>query len=174
MNADLISDYLQNILDCACRALNEGICGEQADCPCPCRAFVSAGPPVWDLAACCSDGQISSHSERIYPYGKFPSQASGVNICQTPLATDIVVTLLRCWPAVVKEDGSAPSGPEIEDASFSIYRDQYVLTKGILCCLAAKGKSQLFVFQGSKILPPSGGCIGVEVRFTVELMDPLP
>lgn len=173
MNGDFLTELLNEILTCACASL-DSLCDSTTDCGCPCRMFISAGPPVQDMEACCDTGQLSVHIGRIYPVGNFPQQASGVSICLTQLAAEIVVTLYRCWPAVLKDDGSGPTAPEIETASMSLYKDLYLLTRGLLCCLSSKGRNQQFVLQSAMIIPPSGGCSGVEVKFAVQLIDPLP
>lgn len=165
----LLTDLLNSTLSCACECLNTF-----SDCPCPCRTFISAGPPVWDMEACCSDGQLSVHIDRIYAYENFPSEQGRVKTCIAPLAGDVVVTLLRCYPAVVRDDGTAPTADEIGAASEQAYKDLWVLTNCIICNLASRSKFVQSIFRGSRILPPNGGCIGVEIRFTTEIVDPLP
>lgn len=168
MTPDLLTVLLNQILACSCECLNT-----LGSCPCPCRNFISAGPPVWDMEACCSDGQLTVHIDRIYAHENFPSEQGRVNTCQTPLAAEVVVTLLRCFPGL-KDDGSAPTGDEIGAASELIYQDLYVLTNCIICNLSTRGRYQKAIFRGSRILPPQGGCIGGEVKFAIELPDPLP
>lgn len=168
MQRDLLTQLGNQILGCACECLNTW-----GSCPCPCRNFLSAGTPVWDLEACCTDGQLTVHFERLYVHGNFPSEQGEVNVCVAPLAAEVVVTLLRCFPSV-KDDGSAPTQDEIGAASEAIYQDQYVLTRCIICNLSSRGRYQKAVFRGSRIIEPQGGCIGVEIRFTIELPDPLP
>lgn len=168
MTPSLLSDLMTQLLACACECLNTF-----GSCPCPCRNFISAGPPVYDLEACCNDGQLSIHLERIYASENFPAEQGRINLCQTPLAAEIVVTLLRCFPGL-KDDGSAPTADEIGAASELIYRDLYVLTNCIICNLSSRGRKQLSIFKGSRILPPQGGCVGAELRFTIQLIDPLP
>lgn len=168
MQPDYLNDLLDEILACACNTLNEGF----SDCACPCRLFISAGPPVWDVEACCSDGQLTANIERIYTFGNFPVQASGVNLCQTPLAVDVNVTLLRCFPTL-KDDGNAPSSAELQLASEAVYRDMYLLTNGLLCCLSRTGKRRNFVFRQARVVGPQGGCVGTEFLFTVEIADPI-
>lgn len=171
IDLELLNNIMEEALACACNALNLGICDEPGStCGCPCRMFISAGPPVQDVEACCSDGQLTVHLDRIYPFSSFPAQDGGPHICQIPLAADLVVTLYRCFP-VMNEDGSAPSGPEIDRASKDINRDLYLLSLGLLCCLSSHQRHRKFVFSGGRIIPPSGGCVGAEFRFTVELFD---
>lgn len=165
MTPDYLSQIQTELLACACDALNQF-----GACPCPCRIFISAGPPVWDNEACCSDGQLTIHMERMFVHGNFPAEQGLVNVCVAPLAAEFNITLLRCFPTV-RDDGSAPTANEIQAASESIYQDLYVMTKRVICCLANKGRNQKSVFRGSRIVPPSGGCIGAELRLTIELPD---
>lgn len=174
-NCDLLNDALNDILTCVCTVLESGLCDECASpCGCPCRMFVSAGPPVWDNEACCGDGQLTAHIDRIYPYKNFPAQTNEIATCAMPLAADVVVTLLRCWPANIKDDGSAPTSIEIKNASEQAYRDFLLMSKGVICCLSAKGKRLPFVFTGARIVGPDGGCIGIEARYVVSIEDPWP
>jgi len=166
---DTINDILNELLVCACDALESGVCpGEESPCGCPCRMFISVGPPVWDEQACCTDGQLTAHVDRVYPVGNFPSQNSQVNLCQTPLAADFIITLLRCYP-VMDEQGNAPTHLELQVAGEAFARDLWILTTALLCCLGAKKRRQKFVFNGSRFVGPQGGCAGIELRFTVEL-----
>lgn len=172
-SVDLLNDILLEVLNCACTILESGICDDLTTasiCGCPCRTFISAGPPVADLEACCSDGQLAVYVDRIYAFGNFPSQAAGFSPCSVPLAADIVVQLLRCFP-VIHDDGSAPSHIELQNASEAIYRDLWLLTNGLLCCLAVPGRKRKFTFQNSRIIPPLGGCVGIEFRFSIELFS---
>lgn len=171
-NLNLLNQILAEILTCSCTVLDQGLCDEPgARCGCPCRAFVTAGTPVWDLEACCSDGQLAVYSRDIYPFRNFPQRDSDPNLCSQPLAANVTVQLLRCWPANMKEDGSAPTTAEIQKASDDIYRDQYLLTWALICCLKQFSRQREFVLNGSRIVGPQGGCVGVEVDITVELMD---
>ncbi len=168
MTPELITTLLTQILACACECLNT-----LGSCPCPCRNFITAGPPVWDQEACCSDGQLSIHIDRIYGYENFPAEQGRVNTCQASLAADIVVTLLRCFPGI-RDDGSAPSADEIGLASENIYKDLWTLTNCLICNMHSRGRMQSSIYRGSRVLPPQGGCIGCEVKFVIELTDPLP
>jgi hypothetical protein len=168
MTPDLLTILLNQILACACECLNS-----YGSCQCPCRNFISAGPPVWDMEACCTDGQLTVHVDRIFATDNFPAEQGRVNTCQAALAAEVVVTLLRCFPGL-KDDGSAPTGDEIGAASELIYQDLYVLTNCIICNLSSRSKQQLAMYRGSRILTPQGGCIGAELRFTIQLVDPPP
>lgn len=168
MTPNLTADLMNELLGCACDCLNTF-----STCGCPCRNFISAGPPVWDLEACCSDGQLTIYTDRIFVYNNFPAEQGQVNTCVMPLAAEMTITLLRCFPGV-RDDGSAPTADEIGAASESIYRDLYVMTNCIICNLSSRKKFQQSVFRGGRVLPPQGGCVGAEVKFIIELPDPLP
>lgn len=169
---NLLNDILQETLVCACNILMSGLCDQPAsNCGCPCRLFISAGPPVWDNAACCSDGQLTVHAENVRQFSNFPAGAQGANFgCQVPLMADIVVTLLRCFPNL-NDDGSAPTGPVLNAASEQAYYDLLMLTSGLICCLQEPARQRKFTFNGARIAGPQGGCIGVEIRFSVELFS---
>lgn len=165
MTPDLLTQYQNYFLGAACECLNQ-----DGSCPCPCRVYIAAGTPVADDCEC---GQLTIHTERIYVHGNFPAELGTVNQCVAPLAAEMNIQLFRCYPSV-KDDGSAPSSSEIGAASEGIYQDEYVLTRCVICKLAALGKRAPSVFRGSRIIPPQGGCVGVEVRFVLALTDPLP
>lgn len=167
----ILNQILNEILVCACNVLDHGLADAAAGkCGCPCRAFVTAGTPVWDAESCCSDGQLAVFVRDVYPFINFPSRGNDANICSPSLAANITVQLLRCWPSM-GEDGSAPTSPQIQTASNDIYRDLYLLTWGLVCCLKQHGRSRKFALTSSRIAGPQGGCVGAEVEFVVELLD---
>lgn len=167
INPDIITATLDEILACTCSALEDGICdGDGSLCGCPCRKFISAGPPTAEN--CCVDGQLTVHLEDIYQYEKFPSRTSAPSTCATLLAMGVVVTLFRCYPTS-NEDSGPPSPSDLIAATESLYRDLYLITKGVICCLTPRKKSREFVFNGGRVLPPSGGCVGVEAKFAIQL-----
>lgn len=166
-----LNQILAEILVCACDVLDNGLADSGAgSCGCPCRSFITAGTPVWDVEACCSGGQLAVYVRDIYPFSNFPSRSTDANICSPSLAANVTVQLLRCWPTMT-EDGSAPTGPQIQTASNDIYRDLYLLTWGLVCCLKIHGRKRKFALTSSKIVGPQGGCVGAEVEFAVELLD---
>lgn len=167
---NLLNQILAEILTCACDVLDNGLADAGAgSCGCPCRAFVTVGAPVPDIEACCGDGQLAVWVRDIYPFSNFPARGNSAEICSPSLAANVTVQLLRCWPSM-KEDGSAPTGPEIQRASDDIYRDLYLLTWGLICCLLQNGRKRKFALTSSRITGPQGGCVGAEVEFAIELL----
>lgn len=168
---NILNQILAEILVCSCDALELGVCEEPGSrCGCPCRTFIKAGTPNWDLEACCSDGQLAVYVRNLFPSTNFPSRGNDPNTCAQSLAANVTVQLLRCWPAILKDDGSAPSGPEIQAASEEVYRDLYLLTVGILCCFKANSKNRRFVLNDSRVVGPKDTCVGVEVDITIEIV----
>ncbi len=169
---NLLNEILAEVLNCACESLDEGLADETGSaCGCPCRAFVTAGAPVWDLEACCSDGQLAVYVKDIYPFSNFPNRGGQAEICSPTLAATVSVQLLRCWPATLEEDGRAPTAAQIQAASNDIYRDLFLLTWGLVCCMKIIARKRKYVLNGGRILGPQGGCVGAEVDFVIELLD---
>lgn len=167
MTPDLFHLVAQEVLDCACEALT----GQDSICPCPCRKFVSIGPPVWDQ--CCDGGQLAVWLERVYVAANFPASNNTAITCSAPLAGEYVLQLIRCVPTM-DEQGNAPSAEALSDSAQDIYSDLYVAYKAVLCCLAAYKKHRNFVMRDGRFVGPQGGCAGFEIRFAVELPDPIP
>lgn len=169
MDIDLLNNILNDILGCSCNSLENGICadGDTNSCKCPCRHYITHGSPSWDT--CCDEGQLTINVDRIYQTETFPTQTNKPSTCSRELAADVTVTLLRCYPANLKDDGSPPTPAEQQAAAESLNRDSLLLTKATICCLQQQGKNRPFIFQGARPLGPQGGCAGVEIKFTVAL-----
>lgn len=165
MTPDILTQLQTSFLGAACECLNVS-----GGCPCPCKIFIAAGPPVVDDCEC---GQLSVHIERIYTHGNFPAELGTVTTCVAPLAVEMNMQLFRCYPTV-KDDGTPPTITEYDNAAAIVYQDLYVLTRCIVCNLHNRGRTQPSVFRGGRIIPPSGGCIGVELRWVIAVVDPLP
>lgn len=165
---NLLNEILNTILVCSCNLLEFGHCNEgPSKCGCPCRAFLSAGPPAWDD---CCNSQLAVYARDLYPFSNFPSRSSSPSICTPSLAANVTVQLVRCWP-VIKEDGAVPTVTELQAASTDIYRDQYLLTEGLICCLKTGNRKRQFVLNGSRIVGPQGGCVAIEVDLSIEIFS---
>lgn len=133
---------------------------------------MTAGKPVWDLVSCCDSGQLAVYlNGDLYPFSNFPSRSNDVTVCSPSLAAIVTVQLLRCWPATMNEDGSAPNINQIQSASSDVYRDQYLLTSGLVCCLKAGNRKRNLSLNGSRVVGPTDGCVGVEVDLIIEITD---
>lgn len=165
MTPDLLTRLTQELLDCACSSL------EKTQCGCPSRAFVAVGTVAWD--SCCDGGQLWVAVDRIFPYGQFPGPISGALNCAPPLAADIVIGILRCAPTL-NDQGEAPTAEALSLSAAAVLEDAYTLETGILCCLAEHARARPFVVGNQRPLGPTGGCVGMELRLTVALVDPPP
>lgn len=162
---DLIHITAQEILNCICTALEN-----ESECKCPCRHCVIAGTPVWDD---CCEGQLTVNLERLFFHDNFPTPMTQAQICGTQLAGTFLIQLLRCAP-VVKDDGSAPTCNELSESSRKIYQDLYISMNALSCCLSIAKRERKFVIGEARLVGPEGGCVGFEIRVTVELHDPMP
>lgn len=165
LTPELLWFMADEVLSCVCDALTA-----QSECGCPCRTFVSAGAPAWDD---CCEGQLAAWVEAIYPYETFPIRQSTPPICGTQLAGDFALQLLRCAPTVT-DSGAIPSGPVLDDSARRVYQDMYIAANAVICCLAEAKRNRLYVVRDTRMVGPQGGCVGFEIRFTVQLTDPVP
>lgn len=164
-NPDLASQLLIGLLDCACTALN----ASNSNCKCPCRKFINVGETAWDQ--CCPDGQLWANIERIFTYKTFPIAAANVEGCQTPLAADVVIGLIRCAPTM-NTNGEAPTPDQLTNAAIEFYADAQAIYQGLICCLVPTRRCQEFAMGAQRFIGPRGGCVGVETRLTIQLTDP--
>lgn len=165
LTPDLFWLTAQELLDCVCAALDE-----ESECPCPCRVCVVAGTPVWDE---CCEGQLTAYLSRVFFHDNFPSAVSQAQICGTFLAGEIVIQLLRCAP-VVHDDGSSPTCGELSESARKIYQELYISMRALACCLSEAKRHRKYVITDARTVGPEGGCVGFEIRVTIELHDPLP
>lgn len=165
LTPDLFWLTAQELLDCVCEALTL-----ESECPCPCRVCVVAGTPAWDD---CCEGQLTATIDRVFFHENFPNPVRDAQICGTFLAADMTIQLLRCAP-VVHDDGSAPSCPELSESARKIYQEMYISMRALVCCLAEARRHRKYVINDARVVGPEGGCVGFEIKLTIEMHDPLP
>lgn len=161
---DLLTIYAEEIRACVCAAL------EETECGCPCRNGITVGETAWD--DCCA-GQLWVAVERVYPMRNFPEQELGVITCGADYAADFVIGHLLCAPTV-KDDGSAPTAPEIATSAAKVYEAAFAILNSLACCLLVAHRHRKFRILEQRFLGPEGGCVGSQTRFTLELIDPPP
>lgn len=165
LTPDLLYLTADEILSCVCEALSlESVCG------CPCRIYVSAGPPAWDD---CCEGQLTAWIENIFYHENFPARQTTPAICGSMLGGDLVIQLLRCAPTVA-DDGSPPPGPVLDESARLLYQDMYIALNAATCCLAEARRHREYLIRDTRVIGPQGGCVGFELRLTIQLHDPLP
>lgn len=166
LTPDLLFLTAQEVLDCVCAALTA-----ESECGCPCRNCVVLGQPVWD--SCCPDGQLTVFLNNLYVHGNFPAQETSAVFCSSPLAGEYTIQLVRCAPTVA-DDGTPPTCEALSESARKIYQDMYISYRAIICCLAAAKRQRKFTMKDARTVGPQGGCAGFEIRFSVELHDPMP
>lgn len=162
---DLLWLMAKEVLDCVCEDL-----ASQSSCGCPCRSFVTVGNPVWDN---CCDGQLALIIERIYVAGNFPAGANQPITCAAPLVADFSLQLIRCVPTM-ETDGTPPTPQALNNSSANIFSDFYIAYRSVICCLAQYKKNRLFTMRDGRPVGPQGGCAGFEIKFSIQLVDPIP
>lgn len=165
LTPDLFWLTAEELLDCVCAALTE-----ESECGCPCRAGVVVGAPAWDD---CCEGSLNVWMERPYFHDIFPAQTSAAVVCSTPLAGEFAIQLLRCAPTI-KDDGSAPTADELSESARLMYQDMYITLRALSCCLAQSKRDRLYTIRESNFVGPEGGCVGFQIRLTIQLNDPKP
>jgi hypothetical protein len=183
----------QDLLDCVCTALTANATENPGLPGCPCRRGVVPGEPAWDG---CEDGcdpvpadpdsaggQLTVNIVRAYEStpARFPSETRVVRslkVCEaTVMAFELDVTLLRCVPSGVDENGCPPSPEELQEAAGVLAADMLVVRSGIECCYAGtlvgprNRSGRRYILGPATVLGPQGGCVGFVQRVTVEFAD---
>lgn len=162
---DLLWLAAQEVLDCVCEDLTA-----QSSCGCPCRSFVTIGQPVWDN---CCDGQLAVIVDRIYVAGVYPASDAQPITCTSQIAGEFTLQLIRCVPTMT-EGGDPPTAAALSASAQNIYADMYIAYRSVICCLAQYKKQRLFTMRDARTIGPQGGCAGFEVKFSIQLIDPIP
>lgn len=183
------------VLDCVCAALDTipvelpGLDG------CPCRKAVVAGTPAADGCdeGCAAPppgeypGQLTVNVVRIFTtnYNDFPREVAfrGNAVvrdsrgCLPPVtAVELNVTVFRCAP-IPTDQGCPPTPEQLEASALQLNVDMLAVQQGIICCLADAGQSEQhpngyrYVMGSSRVIDPSGGCVGFSQSLTVSLDD---
>lgn len=175
-----VHELAEAVLGCVCAALEDAAGTVDGHPGCPCRACVVPGPPAWDGCndPCSGDkvgGQLTVHVARTFATSAFPAEeraVQGARNCLPPtMAAELVVTLLRCAPAM-DSGGCPPSCEELGAAAQVVNVDLAVIVNALLCCLPTTGprrRGPQFYLSGGRVLEEQGGCMGVEQKVIVAL-----
>lgn len=152
------------LLDCAQEALSAS--GRST----PGRVTFQAGPGVWDECDCAGHLWVSlDRKYLVNPEVGFPSVQGGLSVpCLNPPAESaavFTVGLARCWPT--QKDLNPVPATTVTEAAEAIYTDGEVIFGGLACCLPALGVTS--VLGDLTPVGPSGGCVAVEIKVTVEV-----
>lgn len=181
-----VDDLAQHLLGCVCAALDDTASRVEGQPGCPCVTCVHPGQPAWDSCCDCTPagragGQLNVWVERVYPTGDGPwpeqqTTTAGPRCLPagTGVAADLVVTLLRCAPAV-DDQGNPPGCEALQRAARITHVDLVTVLGAATCCLPTAGRargSRRVLVRDARLVGPEGGCVGVEVRLTVDLGAP--
>lgn len=168
------------VLTCACAQMD----ALAADPPvgleypgCPCRQYVSPGPPAWE--ACCDHcgddvgGQLTVHVVDAFEFIEFPNRSTIVHPCRgTRWAVDLIVTVVRCGPQM-DESGRDPSADSLTTAAEVGHADLWAIMQALSCCVVDDApfgrRKRSVLITGMRPVGEQGGCVGFEVAATVEV-----
>ncbi len=139
----------------------------------PARQFVSAGPPVWDCEL------LAVHVERTEGY-----DGNAATTTVQPLAAGagfamrvatLVVTLVRCTPAVPDSKGSKVTMPSVDDeeaAATVLYTDAQRMLNALVVAHRAGElvACRSLAFQDWSVLGPTGGLVAGVLRVRAGLV----
>lgn len=164
--ADLTTT-MDALVACVCEAL-EAI--DRATCQCG----LTIGVPAQGPNGCCqcdndtAGGHASAFLERVYPADPTTfEQVTRIENCkQGPLAADISVTVVRCYPSM-DEVGNMPTLEETTPFAHDLNTDMAAVWNALKCC------GERIVIRESVVEgDPEGGCAGFAVRVTTFVSMP--
>lgn len=149
-----ITHGLLDLLECVCDALT--VLGQGPTCWCG----IYPGETVsWEHCGECDNGNCGQAYIRpatAFPYDIFPQQAFDAT-CANPLAYEIEVGVLRCFPTM-DEHGDPPEDETITESALLLLEDQAALHTAIRCCDSPLLEGHLL--GAWTPVGPNGGCVG--------------
>lgn len=149
-----INEYLMDLSECVCQALED--LGAGATCWCG----VYPGENVeWNYCGSdeCDDacGMAYVRLVRAFPSVSFPIEDVAA-ACKGPLAYELEVGVLRCFPGV-DENGELPEAEIVTEAALLMNDDQRALRIAMMCCESPVSETALSEWNP---VGPSGVCHG--------------
>lgn len=136
----------------------------------PVDGCVVLGDIAWDDCNC---GQLYVSTSRTYLTNGIPTAASLSTPCQAgQLGVDLIATVVRCAPSPQGSDVGVPC-VQLEDAARVLAEDTRVAIETLACYLEQLEDENVIadhLMLDAQVRGPAGGCVGVEVRFTVALV----
>lgn len=163
-NDTRIYPMLAELSACLCAGLGDGK-------PCFCGVLVGNDLPVDYVGACADEnGDASCGVAYVRVVGAFPTSSFPepmVNAgCNTLMAYNIAVGVLRCWP-VGEEDGGPVDPDELRALSLDLLTDMNIIRKAIQCCFLRAFPNVSHVMGTYQPLSVEGGVAGGEWPITV-------
>ena len=163
-----INYAMLDLLDCVCDAV--AVLGQGPVCTC----LVHAGQSVsWDYCGHCDSGSCGMVYIRpgvSFASTNFPNADGNSRLgCEGPLAWELEVGILRCFPAFADDDGEPSPPDELTEASLLLVEDQVAIRTAIQCCESPYLKTK--VLLDWQPVGPSGNCVG---GYWSMVIDPAP
>lgn len=141
-----------------------------------CDSGTTIGPPEIGPDACCkcrggggSDGEVIGFLERVYPVnGPDFEQVIPANCRRTPIAADIVLTVVRCFPRIDAK-GNMPKLDQTSVAADNLNLDFAAVWNAVECC-----GENLGIREAAVDSDPEGGCSAFAIRVTTLVSMPAP
>lgn len=168
MAADTVGETLDTLIACVVESL--------ATIERPvCDSGTTIGPPVIGPGECCKctsgdgDGRVVGYVERTYPVdGPDFEQVIPRNCRRTPVAADIVLVVVRCFPRI-SDQGVMPSLEKTSTAADNLNADMAAAWNAIECCGENLGIREIAVNSD-----PEGGCSAFGIAVTTLVSMPAP
>lgn len=177
-----IDELAHGVYACVCSSLAEArttLGTAYPGCP-PCGGVVP-GQISWDSCTGCGGddcgGQLNVAVRRTYRTSPFPRPFNGIQGTKdcpatVNLAVELVVGLTRCVPGS-DEFGNPPAPAALAAAAEILHVDMAAVGNALECCLPGLAPTQprglKFVIGETRVIGPSGGCVGLETTVTAEL-----
>lgn len=168
MASGTVSETMDTLLGCVVDAL------AAVERP-VCDLGTTIGPPVIGPDTCCkcsggdSDGRVVGFVERTYPVnGNDFEQVIPLNCRRTPIAADIVLVVIRCFPRI-SETGVMPSLEKTSTAADGLNTDMAAVWNAVECC-----GENLGIREAAVDSDPEGGCSAFAIRVTTLVSMPAP
>lgn len=120
----------------------------------------------WDYCGECSGdscGMAAVRLRRAFPSTEFPQPALTAT-CRTPMAYEVVMTVLRCLPPP-ESDGSLPPPADFAASNVQVAEDVNAMIRAIQCCLDDDAIEHVM----GEYTPagPAGQCVGGTLAVTI-------
>lgn len=173
-------DIAQQLLECACEAL------EETEAECPDRSCVVAGALAWESCGDESCGQLSVQLVNQFASSSFPTPAAttagqfgGRDCGHALVVASFTITILRCAPTG-GPNGEPPSCESLSAAAQTAAIDAEAIMYATACCLSTmyaerdeNGRRLIenWLTGTQTYVGPAGGCGGSALPVQVAIIN---
>jgi hypothetical protein len=160
-------DVANDILVSAINSLNSCNLLDPLDArPAPERAYVAFCEPVNDCE------QLTVHGDNLTPY-------QDRIVCNMPSKMEFTITIFRCYPLGVDDNGNVIPATDLDAASRALYVDLWCIYTGLLCdysqgdLFSTVSNCDNLEINQIRCIGPDGGFAGWEITVTVDVSSSL-